>query len=397
VIKSSDRFTHLKDHFFSGLNQQLTSLHAAGVDVIRLDAGNPDLPPAPHILEALSRSAGDPLAHGYQPYNGTASLRRAWANAYQRLFQVALDVEREVLPLMGSKEGIVNLTLALVQAGDVVLVPDPGYMTYARAARLAGGEVYPLPLLPERGYLPDLSTIPADVLRRAKLMWLNYPNNPTAASASLEFFREVIEFGRSRDILVCHDAAYAQITFDGYRAPSLLQVAGAIETAVEFNTLSKWYNMAGWRCGAALGNRDALRALYQMKTNVDNGHFRPILDAAEAALTGDQAWVEERNCIYEHRRDLVIRALQEMGLEVAVPQASLYIWFKLPAGGTAEAFTQMILEKAHVSLVPGTVFGSRGEGFARLSLTETVERLDEAMVRMGETMRGVEIVLRRQR
>ncbi len=291
MISPSYRISNLSGHFFSELNQKLACLKAEGVDVIRLDAGTPDLAPAPHILEALQRSASDPAAHGYQPYNGTAALRHAWVEAYRRSFQVALEAETDVLPLMGSKEGIVNLTLAFVQEGDVVLVPDPGYMTYTRSALLAGGEVYPMALLPERGYLPDFSAIPQDILRRAKLMWLNYPNNPTTATASLDFFTRAVEFARTHHILVCHDAAYAQITFDGYHAPSLLQVAGAAETAVEFNTLSKWYNMAGWRVGAALGNHQALAALYQMKVNVDNGHFRPILDAAVAALTGEQGWL----------------------------------------------------------------------------------------------------------
>jgi LL-diaminopimelate aminotransferase len=386
MIKPSYRISNLSGHFFSELNQKLARLNAAGVDVIRLDAGSPDLPPAPHILEALKRSASDPAVHGYQPYNGTATLRTAWAEAYRRSFQVALEAETEVLPLMGSKEGIVNLTLAFVQEGDVVLVPDPGYMTYTRSALLAGGEAFPMALLPERGYLPDFSAIPQDILRRAKLMWLNYPNNPTAATASLDFFAEVIEFARAHNILVCHDAAYTQIAFDGYQAPSLLQVAGAVETAVEFNTLSKWYNMAGWRVGAALGNRQALAALYQMKVNVDNGHFRPILDAAVAALTGGQEWLGERNQIYEQRRDLVIRGLQEVGLDPQVPKASLYVWFKTPSEWTEQNFTLKILEEAHVSLVPGTIFGKNGQGYARLSFTESYERLAEAMQRIKRTL-----------
>ena len=292
------------------------------------------------------------------------------------------DADGEVLPLLGSKEGIFNLTLAYVQTGDVVLVPDPGYMTYTRSALMAGGEVYTMPLLPERSYLPDLSGIPQDVLRRVKILWLNYPNNPTTATAPLDFFDEVVEFAQSHNILVCHDAAYAQITFDGYQAPSLLQVAGAVETAVEFNTLSKWYNMAGWRVGAALGNRQALAALYQMKVNVDNGHFRPVLDAAAAALAGEQGWLADRNRIYEQRRDLVIRGLRQVGLEPAVPLASLYVWFEAPSGWSSQDFTLMLLEKAQVSLVPGTVFGKNGQGYIRLSFTEPMERLSEAMSRI---------------
>jgi LL-diaminopimelate aminotransferase len=386
MITPSSRISNLSGHFFSELNHKLARLKAAQVDVIRLDSGTPDLPPASHILEALKRSASDPSAHGYQPYNGTAALRNAWAEAYRRSFQVALEAETEVLPLMGSKEGIVNLTLAFVQEGDVVLVPDPGYMTYTRSTLLAGGEVHLMALLPERGYLPDFSAIPQDILRRAKLMWLNYPNNPTTATASLDFFSEVVEFARAHNILVCHDAAYTQITFDGFLAPSLLQVAGAVDTAVELNTLSKWYNMAGWRAGAALGNRQALAALYQMKVNVDNGHFRPILDAAVAALTGEQEWLGERNRIYEQRRDLVFRGLQEAGLDPLIPKASLYVWFPTPSGWTAEDFTLAMLEDAHVSLVPGTVFGKNGQGYARLSFTEPFERLAEAMQRIKRTL-----------
>ena len=382
MINPSYRVANISGHFFSELNQKLARLSAAGADVIRLDAGTPDLPPAAHILEALRRSAGDPTAHGYQPYDGTPSLRQAWAEAYRRSFQVILDADGEVLPLLGSKEGIFNLTLAYVQTGDVVLVPDPGYMTYTRSALMAGGEVYTMPLLPERSYLPDLSGIPQDVLRRVKILWLNYPNNPTTATAPLDFFDEVVEFAQSHNILVCHDAAYAQITFDGYQAPSLLQVAGAVETAVEFNTLSKWYNMAGWRVGAALGNRQALAALYQMKVNVDNGHFRPVLDAAAAALAGEQGWLADRNRVYEQRRDLVIRGLRQVGLEPAVPQASLYVWFEAPSGWSSQDFTLMLLEKAQVSLVPGTVFGKNGQGYIRLSFTEPMERLSEAMSRI---------------
>jgi LL-diaminopimelate aminotransferase len=386
MISPSYRISNLSGHFFSELNQKLVRLKATGADVIRLDAGSPDLPPAPHILEALKRSASDPAAHGYQPYNGTAALRAAWAEAYRRSFQVALESEAEVLPLMGSREGIVNLTLAFVQEGDVVLVPDPGYMTYTRSTLLAGGEVFPMALLPDRGYLPDFSAIPPDILRRAKLIWLNYPNNPTTATASLDFFAEAVEFANAHDILVCHDAAYAQITFDGYQAPSLLQVAGAVDTAVELNTLSKWYNMAGWRVGAALGNRQALAALYNMKVNVDNGHFRPILDAAVAALTGEQEWLGERNRIYEQRRDLVIMGLQEAGLDPLVPKASLYVWFKTPSGWTADDFTLTILDEAHVSLVPGTIFGKNGQGYVRLSFTQPDERLAEAMLRLKRTL-----------
>lgn len=382
MIRPSYRVENLDEHFFSVLNRRVSRLLAEGAGVIRLDAGTPDLPPAPHIVEALNRSAGDPAAHGYQPYNGTPTLRQAWATAYQRTFGVTLDAESEVLPLLGSKEGIVNLTLAYIQPGDVVLVPDPGYMTYARSVKIAGGDIFPLPLLPDKDYLPDLKIIPQEILRRAKILWLNYPNNPTAATAPLDFFNEVVEFAHQHHILVCHDAAYAQITFGDYQSPSILQVRGALEMAVEFNTLSKWYNMAGWRVGAALGNSKALRVLYQMKINVDNGHFRPVLDAATAALCGEQDWVLQRNRVYEERRDLVIRGLHQAGLEADVPKATLYVWFRTPPGWRSQEFALMLLERAHVSLVPGTVFGENGEGYIRLSITEPSERLSEAMQRI---------------
>lgn len=382
----SGRISNMSGHFFSELSQKLSHLQAAGADVIRLDAGTPDLPPAAHILEALKSSANDPTAHGYQPYNGTRALRNAWTEAYWRSFQVSLDPETEVLTLMGSKEGIVNLTLACIQEGDVALVPDPGYMTYTRSTLMAGGVIYPMALLPAHGYLPDLSAIPPDVLRRAKLMWLNYPNNPTTATAPLSFFEQAVEFARSHDILICHDAAYAQITFDGYQAPSILQVEGAKDIAVEFNTLSKWYNMAGWRVGAALGNKQALSALYQMKVNVDNGHFRPVLDAAVAALTGEQGWLADRNRIYEQRRDLVIEGLRKVKLEIMTPKASLYVWFRAPDGWSAQDFTLMMLEDAHVSLVPGTIFGRNGQGYIRLSFTEPYDRISEALHRIARTL-----------
>ena len=237
-------------------------------------------------------------------------------------------------------------------------------------------------LRPEDGYLPDFSSIPPDILRRAKLLWLNYPNNPTTATASLDFFREVVDFASTHNILVCHDAAYAGVTFDGYRAPSMLQISGATDVAVELNTLSKWYNMAGWRVGAALGNRQALSALVQIKSNVDNGHFRPVLEAATRALTGDQSWLVERNLIYERRRNLVIQALRQANIEAEVPRASLYVWLKAPPGWSGDDFSLMLLEKAHVSLVPGTIFGKNAQDYLRLSFTAPEPRLLEGMQRI---------------
>jgi LL-diaminopimelate aminotransferase len=375
---------HLEPHFFASLNARLAALQAEGRDIIRLDEGSPDLPPAPHIIEALSRAARRPDTHSYQPHRGTAALRQAWGGMYQRLYGVELDAETEILPLLGSKEGIFHLGLAYLEAGDVVLAPDPGYITYTRGAQAAGAEVHTFPLQGGCGYLPDLSAIPENLLRRAKLMWLNYPNNPTAAVADRGLFAQAVALAQEYGFLVCHDAAYTQIAFDGERPPSLLETPGAGQVAVEFNTLSKSHNMAGWRTGALVGNSQAVRALYTLKTNADSGHFLPILEATTAALTGDQGWLVERNEIYRQRRDVVVAGLRQMGLPVSVPRASLYIWSPVPGGWNSVDFTIAALEQASVSVTPGTVFGAGGEGFVRISITAEVERIRQAMERLGE-------------
>ncbi|OGO42329.1 MAG: LL-diaminopimelate aminotransferase [Chloroflexi bacterium RBG_16_58_14] len=372
--------------FFASLSEVITTLKAGGYDVIRLDIGSPDMPPAGHILYTLEAAAERGDRHGYQPHQGSPELRQAWADMYRRLYGVMLDPDQEVLPLLGSKEGIFHLPLATIDPGDVVLLPDPGYITYTQGTLFAGGTPYYLPLLAEREYLPELSAIPADVLQRAKILWLNYPHNPTAAVASLDFFTQTVELARRHDLLVCHDAAYGQVSFDGFQPPSLLQVPGASEVGVEFNTLSKSHNMAGWRVGAALGNRQVLRSLYTLKTNADSGHFRPILEAATAAMNGDQGWLEGRNEVYRQRRDLVLQALGQIGLYAAIPKASLYVWFQVPSGWTSLEFANTILEKAHVSLTPGSVFGKYGEGYIRLSFTAPTNRVAEAMQRMVEAL-----------
>jgi LL-diaminopimelate aminotransferase len=388
----SKRMQSFPDHFFAGLNSRIQEIQARGFEVIRLDVGSPDLPPAAHIIEALSRSAALPDHHGYQPYRGPQELREAWAETYQRLYQVTLDPGSEIIPLLGSKEGIFNLVMASIDPGEVVLIPNPGYLTYDRTTRFSGGVPVYLPLLPENDYLPDLQDIPEHLLNKAKMLWLNYPHNPTAATANLGFFRNVVEFAHQNDLLVCHDAAYALVTFDGYQAPSILQVPGAKEVAVEFNTLSKSHNMAGWREGVAVGNSQALKALYTLKTNIDSGQFLPIMEAATTALTGDQSWLTERNEIYRQRRDTVIKALHSAGLKARIPQGSLYIWSPVPEGFTSEGFTSALLDQAYVSLTPGTVFGTNGEGYFRISLTASVEKLERAMQRMSQMLQktGVE-------
>lgn len=382
MIRTAPRMQNLTPHFFSTLSQRLAELQRQGADVIRLDEGSPDLPPPPEAVEALVQAARRPDRHRYQPHRGPQALRQAWAEMYARVHQVALDPEAEVLPLLGSKEGIFHLSQVYVAAGDVILVPDPGYVTYVRGARFAGGEVYRLPLTAERGYLPDLQAVPAEVIRRARLLWLNYPHNPTAAVATLEFFEQAVAFARAHHLLLCHDAAYSQVTFDGQPAPSLLQIPGAKDVAVEFNSLSKSHNLAGWRLGVVVGQAEVLRNLHTLKTNQDSGHFLPIMEAAVQALQCSPNWIAQRNAIYRERRDVALAGLRRLGLAVQTPQASIYVWSPLPPGWQAEGFVLAALERAQVSLTPGTVFGPGGEGFFRLALTESTERIAEAMQRL---------------
>ncbi|MGB3700139.1 MAG: aminotransferase class I/II-fold pyridoxal phosphate-dependent enzyme [Anaerolineales bacterium] len=384
----ADRMHVFPEHFFAGLNVKIQDMQGQGQDVIRLDIGSPDLPPDAHIIAALKKSAENPHSHGYQPSRGSKELRHAWAGMYQRLYQVDMDPESEILPLLGSKEGIFNLVMANVNPGDVVLIPDPGYLTYNAATRFAGGEPVFLPLTQDHDYLPDLQTIPEQILKRAKLLWLNYPNNPTAGIANTDFFSKVVAMAREHELLVCHDAAYCQVTYDIYQAPSILQVPGAKDVAVEFNTLSKSHNMAGWRTGVAIGNADVIKSLHGLKTNFDSGQFLPIMEAAAAALNGDQDWLVERNQVYQQRRDIVIESLHQSGLSARVPRASLYVWCAVPNGWSAREFTAMLLDQAQISLTPGDIFGAHGEGYVRISLTAPIARTEEAMQRMSRVLQG---------
>jgi LL-diaminopimelate aminotransferase len=380
----ADRIDRLPPYVFAKLGNRIRELVAAGKDVIRLDIGSPDLPPPDALIEVMHASARNPGHHGYAGYYGTPELRQAIATYYQRRFGVVLDPGKEIVSLIGSKEGIVNVALAFVDPGQYVLVPDPGYPTYSLGTLLAGGVPYLLPLLAEKSFLPDLAAIPEEVARGAKILWLNYPNNPTGATAPLSFFEEAVDFARRYDLLICHDNPYCDVTFEGYVAPSLLQVPGAKEVGLEFNSLSKTYNMAGWRVGMAVGSAKAVEALGRTKTNIDSGIFRPLQDAAVAALTGDQSWLAERNEIYRHRRDLILAALGELGVQADRPRASLYVWASTPPGIGSEALANRLLEEAGVSVAPGTVFGPRGEGRFRISLGMDTGRIQEAMERLKQ-------------
>ena len=382
-MKPANRITNLPPYPFARLGKRIAELKAQGMDVIRLDIGSPDLPPPQPIIDALCRSAHSPDHHGYSDYYGIPALRRAIADYYQRRFGVSLDPGSEIVSLIGSKEGIVNIALAYLDPADLALVPDPGYAPYTMGACLASARVETFPLLAERNYLPDFAVIPAEVADRAKLIWLNYPNNPTGATATLEFLAEAVAFARKHDLLICHDAPYCDLTYDGYVAPSILQVEGAREVAVEFNSLSKLYNMAGWRVGMAVGNRQAVEALGRVKTNVDSGIFRAIQDAAVEALTGDQSWLLERNAVYQERRDIILAGLAAVGIHARKPEAGLYVWAPVPAGYTSADFATRLLEEVGISITPGTVFGVQGEGYMRISLGAATERIRQAMERLA--------------
>ncbi|MBN1484111.1 MAG: LL-diaminopimelate aminotransferase [Chloroflexia bacterium] len=382
-IPLAQKLHNLPPYLQAEANRRIASMRAQGVDVINLGIGNPDMPTPDFVVEALYRAAQNPRYHGYPNYYGIAELRQAFAHYYKRRFDVDVDFEREIIPLIGTKEGLVHLTNVLCNPGDIVLVPDPGYPVYRIAAILAGADVYAVPLLEENGYLPDLDAIPAWVAQRSKLLWINYPNNPTAATADQGFFAQAIEFGLTHNVVIAHDNAYADVTFEGYVPPGFLELEGAKQVGVEFYSLSKTYNMAGWRVGALLGNADVVQAVARVKTNVDSGIFTPVQYAAMAALEGDQSWVAERNRIYQARRDRALDMLQSVGIHVTPPRAGLYIWGSVPPGYSSMEFCLKLLEETGVWLTPGSGFGEQGEGYFRLSLAAPDDRLDAAVQRLA--------------
>lgn len=381
---AADRLEHVPPYPFAAIGKRVRELRALGHDVITLDIGSPDLPPHPAVVEALHKSALDQTHHGYGGFTGIGELREAFAGYYARRFGAEFDPDKEVMPLIGSKEGIVNIALALVNPGDVVLVPNPGYIAYDRGAILAGGVPYPVRLKREDHFLPALDEIPADVLKKARLLWINYPNNPTGAVASLAELGKIVDFCREHDILLCSDNPYADVTFDGTRAPSVMQIPGADEIAVEFNSLSKTYNMAGWRVGVCVGSAAMIDALLRVKSNVDSGLFRAVQDAACVALNEtDDSWLEARNMVYQKRRDAVMNQLAEAGLSAETPEAGLYVWAAVDDGDDV-AYARDALEEAFVSVSAGSFYGSAGAGFVRLSLVVTEERIAEAMERLAQ-------------
>lgn len=386
-IKPADRISQIKPYFFASLAEKITRLKKTGMDIIRLDIGSPDLPPEDFIIDSLVDAARQPNMHGYGKPGGSAALKEAVAEYYLNRFGVELDPETDVLALIGSKEGIFNLNNVFINPGELVLIPDPCYPVYEVGVVVAQAEAYHMPLLAENGFLPDLEAIPEEIARKAKLMWLNYPNNPTGAIAPLSFFEKVVDFARENEIIIAHDAPYLEVCFNHYRAPSILQVPGAEDVVIEFNSFSKTYNMAGWRVGMVVGNPDIIRLLQTYKSQSDSSIFKPIMKAAETALQGDQSWIQERNTIYEQRRDIIVETLQALGFSIAIPQASLYVWARLPDKlSDSIKFSELLLQEAGVSVTPGVVYGKSGEGYVRISLVTPAETLIEAMSRLRAWM-----------
>jgi LL-diaminopimelate aminotransferase len=382
-VELAARLKKLPPYLFAEIDRQKKEARARGVDLIDLGIGDPDLPTPAHVIDALARAAREPKNHRYPDYEGLLAFRDAAAAWYRRRFGVTLDPATEVLTLIGSKEGTAHIPLAFVNPGDVVLVPDPGYPVYAAGTWFAGGEPYFLPLRAEQGFLPDLDAVPADVLRRARMLFLNYPNNPTAAVATREFFAEVVAFARRHDVIVCHDAMYSELSFDGYEPPSFLQVPGAKEVGVEFHSCSKTYSMTGWRIGFVVGNREVLAGLGRVKTNVDSGVFQAVQEAGIAALTGPQDYVAQIRAIYQERRDLVVAGLRKLGLPVTPPRAAFFIWAPVPDGSDSRKWASRLLQDVGVVVTPGIGFGAAGEGYYRIALTVDRTRIAEAMDRLG--------------
>ncbi len=382
-MKFADRIEQLPPYLFARLDKLRDEKMAAGVDVITLAKGDPDLPTPQAIIDRLRAAAGDPANHQYCE-DGLDAFRRAIGDWYQQRFGVSVDPSSQVVPLIGSKEGIAHIPMALVNPGDVVLVPDPGYPVYSIGTNLMGGQVHFMPLAADSEWLPDLDAIPDDVLSRARAIWLCYPNNPTAAVAGLDFYERVIEFGLKNDLAVCQDAAYSEVTFDGYRTHSILEVPGADECAVEFHSLSKTYNMTGWRIGWAVGNHRIVEALARVKSNMDSGVFAAVQEAAIEALELPQSWIDDRNAVYQRRRDKVVEMLQQLDLQPEVPKASLYVWTPVPAGYDSSGFAAKVIDEAGVLITPGLGFGPSGDSHFRISLTTPDDRLREGLERLAK-------------
>ena len=382
-MKLARRLDKIPPYLFVEISRKIAAKKAQGIEVISFGIGDPDIPTPPHVVERLRETALDAPNHRYPETDGLPEFRQAAADWYQRRFGISLDADKEVLSLIGAKEGIGHAALCFLDPGDVALVPDPGYPVYSVGTWFAGGECHWMPLLEENGWLPDLDAIPEDVARAAKVMWLNYPNNPTGAIAGPDYFEKVVEFAARYDIAVLHDASYTEVTFDGYRPPSFLQTPGAMEVGMEFHSLSKSYNMTGWRLGVAAGNAEMIDALMVVKSNLDSGVPQAIQYMGIEALNGPLDAIDERNAVYQRRRDRVLETLRGIGLHVDPPKAGLYVWARIPHGYTSAQVAESLLEQCDIVVTPGNGYGAYGEGYIRLTLTIDDEDMERGLQRLA--------------
>ena len=383
-MKLARRLDRIPPYLFVEISRKIAAKKAQGIEVISFGIGDPDIPTPPHVVERLRETALDAPNHRYPETDGLPEFRQAAADWYQRRFGISLNADNEVLSLIGAKEGIGHAALCFLDPGDVALVPDPGYPVYSVGTWFAGGECYWMPLLEENGWLPDLEAIPEDVARAAKVMWLNYPNNPTGAIAEADYFQQVVEFASRYDIAVLHDASYTEVAFDGYKPSSFLQTPGAMEVGMEFHSLSKSYNMTGWRLGVAAGNADMIDALMVVKSNLDSGVPQAIQYMGIEALKDPLDAIDERNAIYQRRRDRVVETLRGIGLHVDPPKAGLYVWARIPHGYTSAQVAESLLEQCDIVVTPGNGYGAYGEGYIRLTLTIDDEDMERGLQRLAD-------------
>ncbi len=383
-MRFASRVEKIPPYLFVEISRKIAAKRAEGIEVISFGIGDPDLATPAHVVDTLRETAGDLPNHRYPESDGLPEFRKATADWYQRRFGISLDPDNEVISLIGAKEGIGHAALCFIEPGDIALVPDPGYPVYSVGTWFAGGECHWMPLKEENGWLPDLDAIPEDVARHAKVMWLNYPNNPTGAVADRGYFEKVVDFAKAYDIAVMHDACYTDVTFDGYRHPSFLEVPGAMDVGVEFHSLSKTYNMTGWRLGMAVGNAEMMNALLIVKSNLDSGVPQAIQYMGIEALNTSDEWIDERNAVYQRRRDKVLAALASIGLETDPPKASLYVWARIPDGYTSGEFAEALLDQCDIVVTPGAGYGPSGEGYIRFSLTIDDEQLEEGLDRIAK-------------
>jgi LL-diaminopimelate aminotransferase len=381
-MELAKRLSKLPPYLFVEINQKVAELEAQGKDIINFGIGDPDLPTPSHIIEKVCQAAHDPVNHRYPETSGLLELRQAIAEWYQRRFGATLNPAKEILPLVGSKEGIGHMALCFIEPGDLALVPDPGYPPFSMGTILAGGETYLMPLKEENDFLPDFEAIPDDVADKAKLMWLNYPNNPTGGTADIDFFQEAVHFAQRHGLAVCHDAPYTEIAFDGYKPPSFMQIPEAKKIGVEFHSLSKTYHMTGWRIGMVVGNADMVNALFKVKSNLDSGIPQAIQYAAVEALRGPQDHIAEHNAIFQRRRDKLVKVLNEAELNARIPKATFYIWARIPQGYTSIDFAKKLLDEVGIAVTPGVGYGREGEKYIRFSLTISDDRLEEGVNRL---------------